>query len=188
MKIEMDFYPGLEGYTVQLLTIGEIEAVQSLFEQCLDFMLLVDGHAADLQSIEEDFRFIPPGKAPEDKCVYGIYDQQNALVGLLDTLRGYPEEGTWWIGLLLLAPQVRSQGLGKKVVEAYAEYAQASGAQALMLGVVEDNERAYKFWSRMGFEFVRQTEPQQFGEKRQRVKEMRRRLMSIPNSLKKHPW
>jgi GNAT superfamily N-acetyltransferase len=179
MKIEMDFYPGLEGYTVQLLTIGEIEAVQSLFEQCLDFMLLVDGHAADLQSIEEDFRFIPPGKAPEDKCVYGIYDQQNALVGLLDTLRGYPEEGTWWIGLLLLAPQVRSQGLGMKLVEAFTEYVRVCGGKAIMLGVVEENERAYQFWSKMGFEFVRQTEPQQFGEKLQKVNIMRRTIIVI---------
>jgi ribosomal protein S18 acetylase RimI-like enzyme len=179
MNIGTDFEPGLEGYTVQRLTIGEIEAVQSLFDQCLDFMLLVDGHAADLQSTEEDFRFVPPGKAPEDKCVYGIYDPQNALVGLLDTLRSYPEEGTWWIGLLLLAPQVRSQRLGRKLVEAFAKYVRVCGGRAIMLGVVEENVRAYQFWSQMGFEFVRQTEPQQFGEKKQKVNIMRRTISVI---------
>jgi ribosomal protein S18 acetylase RimI-like enzyme len=182
MNLEMDFDPGLEGYSVQRLTIGEIEAVQSLLDQCLDFMLLVDGHAASLKSTEEDFLFVPPGKSQEDKFVYGIFDPQNALVGLLDNLHGYPDESTWWIGLLLLAPQVRSQGLGRKVVEAFSEYAQASGAQALMLGVVEDNERAFKFWSKLGFEFVRQTEPQQFGEKTQRVNVMRKRLEPVESS------
>jgi ribosomal protein S18 acetylase RimI-like enzyme len=176
MNKETDFNPDLEGHSVQRLTIGEIESVQSLLDQCLDFMLLVDGHAADLKSTEEDFLFVPDGKSPEDKFVYGIFDPQNALVGLLDTLHGYPDESIWWIGLLLLAPQVRSQGLGQKLVEAFAEYALTSGAQALMLGVVEDNERAYKFWSKMGFEFVRQTEPQQFGEKTQRVSVMQKEL------------
>lgn len=171
-----DFDPALEGVTFQRLTIGEIEAIQKLLDQCLDFMLLVDGHAADLKSTEEDFLFVPDGKSPEDKFVYGIFDPQNALVGLLDTLHGYPDESAWWIGLLLLAPQVRSRGLGQKVVEALAGYAQTSGAQTLMLGVVEDNERATKFWMRLGFEYVRQTEPQQFGEKTQRVNVMRKRL------------
>jgi ribosomal protein S18 acetylase RimI-like enzyme len=177
MKPSTDFDPGLEGVAVQRLTIGEIEAVQKLLDQCLDYMLLVDGHAADLKSTEEDFLFVPDGKSPEDKFVYGIFDPQNALVGLLDTLRGYPDEGTWWIGLLLLVPQVRSQGMGQKVVEALAGYAQTSGAQALMLGVVEDNERAYQFWRKLGFELVRQTEPQQFGEKTQRVNVMRKELL-----------
>jgi GNAT superfamily N-acetyltransferase len=177
MNSSTDFDPYLEGVAVKRLTLGEIEAIHRLLDQCLDFMLLVDGHAADLKSTEEDFLFVPDGNSPEDKFVYGIFDPQNALVGLLDTLHGYPDESTWWIGLLLLAPQVRSQGLGQKLVEAFAEYAYASGAQALMLGVVEDNERAYQFWSKMGFEFVRQTEPQQFGEKTQRVNVMQKRLL-----------
>jgi ribosomal protein S18 acetylase RimI-like enzyme len=34
-----------------------------------------------------------------------------------------------------------------------------------MLGVVEENQAAYEFWQRLGFEFVRQTEPRQFGKK-----------------------
>jgi ribosomal protein S18 acetylase RimI-like enzyme len=176
MKPNPDFDPDLEGAAVRRLSFGEIEAIHKLLDDCLDYMLLVDGHAADIKSTEEDFLFVPDGKSPEDKFVYGIFDPQNALVGLLDTLHGYPDESTWWISLLLLAPQVRSQELGQKLVEAFAEYAYASGAQALMLGVVEDNERAYKFWSKMGFEFVRQTEPQQFGEKTQRVSVMQKEL------------
>jgi ribosomal protein S18 acetylase RimI-like enzyme len=69
--------------------------------------------------------------------------------------------------------------LGRKLVEAFAKYVRVCGGRAIMLGVVEENVRAYQFWSQMGFEFVRQTEPQQFGEKKQKVNIMRRTISVI---------
>jgi RimJ/RimL family protein N-acetyltransferase len=180
MKPTPDFTPHLEPFSVYRLSIGDIEAIQGLLDQCLDYMLLVDGHAANLPSTKEDFQFLPPSASQENKYVYGILDKKKALVGLLDTLRGYPEEGTWWIGLLLLVPHLRSQGLGEKTVEAFVRYAKTSGAQALMLGVVEDNQRAYRFWSKVGFELVRQTEPRRFGEKMQQVNILQKKLLFEP--------
>ena len=176
MSPTSDFSPHLEPFSVRRLTIGDIDAMQGLLDQCLDYMLLVDGHAANLASTKEDFQFVPPNASQEDKYVYGILDEKKTLMGLLDSLRGYPEPGTWWIGLLLLEPQVRSQGLGEKIIKAFARYAKTNRAQVLMLGVVEENQRAYQFWSKMGFEFVRQTEPRQFGEKMQRLNVMKKRL------------
>ena len=166
----------LPAYSVRRLLLRDIGAIQGLFEKCLDYMLLVDGHPADPNAVEEEFQEVPPGKPQEDKFVFGIVNRQNELVGLLDVLRWYPDETTWWIGLLLFASEVRSQGLGQKVLQGFAEYVQASGAQGIMLGVVDENKLAYKFWSRMGFEFVRKTEPRQFGDKTQTVIVMRRLL------------
>jgi ribosomal protein S18 acetylase RimI-like enzyme len=95
----------------------------------------------------------------------------------LDAMRGYPEEATWWIGLLLFVPEVRSKGLGQSVTDAFIEYARGQGCQSVMLGVVEENQRGIHFWESMGFEFVRQTEPRQFGEKIQAVTVLRRQLL-----------
>lgn len=176
MRTETAFDIGLQAYSVHQLSLEDIEAIQELFEICLDYMLLVDGHPADPSGVEEDFLFVPPGKSQNDKIVFGIMDQQNDLVGLLDALRGYPEETAWWIGLLLFVPEVRSQGLGQRVVQGFAEYVRSNGGQAIMLGVVEENGRAYKFWEGMGFEFVRKTEPHQFGNKTHTVSIMRRTL------------
>jgi len=158
------------------LSLEDSGAIQELYEKCLDYMLLVDGHPASPNSGEEEFQDVPPGKSHDDKFVFGIVNQQNELVGLLDVLRWYPDETTWWIGLLLFAPEVRSQGLGQKVLQGFAEYVRASGAQEIMLGVVDENKLAYKFWSRMGFEFVHMRKPQQFGDKTQTVSVMRRML------------
>jgi len=167
----------LQDYSVRRLSREDRHAIQTLFEECLDYMLLVDGHPAGPQAAEEILYSAPPGLSTEDKFVAGVFNQQGELVGLLDAVRRYPDETTWWIGLLLFAPEARAQGIGQKVVQSFAEYTRASGGQAIMLGVVEENERAYSFWSRMGFELVRKTEPRQFGNKTHRVNIMRRNLL-----------
>jgi ribosomal protein S18 acetylase RimI-like enzyme len=53
---------------------------------------------------------------------------------------------------------------------------QQTGMDYYALGV-EENKLAYKFWNRMGFEFVRKIEPRQFGDKTQTVIVMRRMLL-----------
>lgn len=176
MKTETVFDIGLQDNCVQQLSIEDSKAIQALYEKCLDFMLLVDGRSASPNSGVEEFQDLPPGKSQDDHFVFGIANQKDDLVGLLDTVRGYPDETTWWIGLLLFIPEVRSQGLGQIIVESFAEYVQTRGGQAIMLGVVEENTRAYEFWNRMGFEFVRKTEPRQFGKKTHSVIVMRRTL------------
>jgi hypothetical protein len=178
MKTETAFDIGTQDYSVHQLLFEDSEAIQELLEKCLDYMLLVEGHPAGPNSGEEEFQDVPSGRSPDDKSVFGIVNQKNDLVGLLDILRWYPDETAWWIGLLLFVPEVCSQGIGQKIiVEGFVEHVRASRVQAIMLGVVEENKLAYKFWSRMGFEFVLKTEPRQFGGKTQTVNVMRRMLL-----------
>lgn len=176
MKIETAFDIELQDYSVHRLLHEDINTIQTLYEKCLDYMLLVDGHPAGKNAAEEEFQTMPPGRSADDKFMLGIVDPLNELIGVLDVVRGYPDEGTWWIGLLLLVPAIRSQGIGKKVLEGFTEYVKASGGKAIMLGVVEENERAYRFWSKMGFAFIRETEPTKFGNKTQTVRIMRCKL------------
>ncbi|MEW5867866.1 MAG: GNAT family N-acetyltransferase [Chloroflexota bacterium] len=176
MKTDTAFYINSQAYSVRRLSLADSQAIQVLHDQCLDFMLLVDVHPAGPNAGAEEFEDLPPGKSQDDHFVFGIADQQDNLVGLLDAVRGYPDETTWWVGLLLLAPEVRSQGLGPIVLQGFNEFVRSTGGQAVMLGVVEQNRRAYKFWSRIGFDFVRETEPRQFGYKTQTVIIMRRLL------------
>ena len=176
MKNEIAFDVEDQDYSVHLLRHEDIAALQTLYEKCADYMFLVDGHPAGKNAAEEEFQDLPPGKSADDKFMFGIVNPRNELIGLLDAARWYPDEGTWWIGLLLLVPELRSQGIGEQVLKGFTEYVKADGGKAIMLGVVKDNERAYQFWNRMGFEFVRETEPRKFDNKTQTVRIMRRKL------------
>ncbi len=176
MKNEIAFDIEGQGCSMHILTHEDAKAIQTVYEKCVDYMLLVDGHPAGKNAAEGEFQDLPPGRSADDKFMFGIVNPLNDLVGVLDIMRWYPDDVTWWIGLLLLVPEIRSQGIGQKVLKGFSEYVKAKGGQAIMLGVVEDNERAFQFWSKMGFEFVRESEPRPFGNKTQTVRIMRQKL------------
>ena len=163
-------------YSVCKLLPQQVEALQRLFEQCADFTELVEGESVSPTAAQDIFRAAPEGKSLRDKFLYGLQDRQGVFVGLLEGMRHYPDDTTWWIGLLLLAPETRGHGLGRKIIQAFSEYVHANQGTAIMLGVVEENRAAYRFWQGLGFELVRQTEPRTFGRKTQKVYIMQRGL------------
>jgi GNAT superfamily N-acetyltransferase len=177
MYAEAPFDLIIPGYYIRRLGLEDAALVQTLFERCRDHMDLVYGRDAAPGMAEEELRSLPAGKQAADKFIFGIFDHENMLVGLLDTLRGYPEAESWFIDHLLMAPGTRSQGLGHEIVQRFAEFARANGAATLVLGVVRENARAFQFWKHTGFQFVCETEPQQFGNKIQTVSIMRRTLL-----------
>jgi ribosomal protein S18 acetylase RimI-like enzyme len=176
MKSETTFDIGLPSYSVRRMIQADIPGLQKLYEACQDYMQMVDGRPAGKNAAEEEFRNTPPGRSANDKFMFGILDPHKELIGILDAMRGYPDETTWWIGLLLFLPGFRAQGMGEKVLEGFIGYVKASGGKAIMLGVVAVNELAYRFWSRMGFELVQEGEPTQFGNKVHIVRVMRLNL------------
>lgn len=159
------FALGLPGYAVHRLWPEDAESLQQLLDRCSDYALLVEGEVASPTAGQDLFREVPPGKQVDDKFVLGIVDGAGRLIGLLEGVRGYPEAAVWWIGLLLLAPEARGHGIGRQLLADFSQYARTQGAAAIMLGVVEENVRAYRFWQQVGFRLVRQTEPRRFGKK-----------------------
>jgi GNAT superfamily N-acetyltransferase len=176
MGDEPVFRVDLPGYSMRWLTPDDAVILQRLFEACSDYAEIVEGTVVSPTAAQELFQELPPGRSFSDKLVIGVLDRKGEMVGVLEGVRHYPEENTWWIGLLVLIPGIRNQGMGRKIVEEFVGLAREHGGRAVMLGVVEDNRRVYRFWSRNGFEMVRKTEPRKFGKKVQPVFVMMRRI------------
>ncbi len=125
--------------------------VRQLFEACAAFFQLTHGDA--MQEAGHILDDVPPGKAPEDKLVFGISSRgsQDRLSGLLELLRGHPGPDDWCIGLLLVSPEHRNHGLGGAIVSALARYVRRADGRALHLIVQEQNPGALRFWLRHGF-------------------------------------
>lgn len=164
-------------YHISELDPDRIMPLQELFEQCADYAMIVEGEPVSPTAAQEAFVSVPPGRSLSDKFLFGVVDRNGGLVGMLEGMRHYPDETTWWIGLLLLAPAVRGHGLGQKLIEGFSDYVCSRQGLAVMLGVVEENRAAYSFWQQVGFEFVRETEPRVFGKKTQKVYVMRRDMI-----------
>jgi len=156
-------------YFIRSLHLADADLLQALYDQCADFTLLVEGEPVSPTEAQADLQSVPPGKSLADKFVFGIFNLQGEIVGVLDAVRDYPEEAAWWIGLLMLAPALRRQGLGQDAFCAFSEYVCIHGGRRIMLGVVEENQPALQFWQKMGFSLLRKTEPRLFGKKVQAV-------------------
>ncbi len=159
--------------SLRLLDPDDMPALQGLLERCADFSQLVEGEPPSVHAAQDMLADLPPGRYLADKFLFGIF-RENFLAGVLDAVRGYPQEGVWWIGLLLLDPAQRGCGAGEQALNIFTTFAGEQGAQALMLGVVEENVRGLQFWQRMGFELVERRPPCLFGRKEQVVLVLRK--------------
>ncbi len=168
-------FPILDGFAA-LLRPADSALLQALLASAADYFLLVYGAPPGPSAAESAFADRPPGTRPEDKHLLGLFDHAGALIGVLDAVRDYPQPGTWWLGLLLLAPEHRGRGLGTQAYFAFERWAARLGARAIGLGIVEGNERACRFWRRIGFAPGERRPPAKFGEREHVVLVMVRSL------------
>jgi len=173
----LTFKLNLPGYAIRGLKPEDAPLLQALYDQCADYSLLVEGEPVSPTTAQEEFRSVPEGKSLENKLVCGIFSPDGEIVGVLDALQDYPKKAAWWVGLLLLAPEVRGKGIGRDVIRSFCEFVRLQDGRAIMLGVVEENKPALQFWQEMEFSVLRQTEPRPFGKKMQAVYIMRRQIV-----------
>lgn len=159
MVLEMTTSKGIlfraKEWHARRLDFSEGDALQALLERCEDYFHLVCGTPPGSSAAQALFTQVPEGKDTGDKILIGIFGSTGSLVGVLDVIRDYPAPAEWFLGLLLLEPRQRNFGLGGQSYRAFERWATGSGAQHIRLGVVEQNEGAYRFWRRMGFEQMR---------------------------------
>jgi GNAT superfamily N-acetyltransferase len=153
----------LLNYTARQLEHTESDTLQQLLEHCADFCILVEGQPPSPPAGKGQFFTVPKGKELRDKFAFGLIDGRGVLVGVLDTVRHYPDDKTWWLGLLMLAPEKRGAGLGTSFYQAFEHWLVDQGARRIMLAVVEANKPGLLFWQNLGFEKTRKAGPKRFG-------------------------
>jgi ribosomal protein S18 acetylase RimI-like enzyme len=152
------------------------DAIFSLLKACEDFYLLSHG----IPSAEDDAHDLltdrPQGISPDQKAVIGFFDRNHGLVAALDFLVGYPEENIWFIGLLLIHPDYRGQGHGTRILSGFEAWVRTNQGKALMIGVLECNTAALRFWQNNGFREVERAGPRVYGLREHTVIRMRKNL------------
>lgn len=170
--------PQLHGSDYFFLSLDDqhLNDIHEFLAACDDFSILVSGQPHQLEDTFGLLHDRPPQKSEADKQVLGLRNREENLCGVLDLVRGYPDESVCFIGLLLLLPEIRGNGLGRRIMQSVADWAKAEGFHALMLGVVEENQAGLRFWKACGFELVETSQPRTFGQKTQRVLRMKKML------------
>ncbi|HIV77512.1 MAG TPA: GNAT family N-acetyltransferase [Candidatus Sphingomonas excrementigallinarum] len=147
------------------LTEADALAVADLFVRCADYFMMQDGVMPELADAVALFSDVPPEKAASDQVILGWRDD-DGLYAVAATLRDYPCDDTWYLGLLIVEPARRRLGLGRYLYASIEALAAMRGAQEMRLAVLESNVAAERFWRMLGFEEIRRLGPDQFKEMR----------------------
>jgi len=147
------------------------QAVARLFLASAEFVQMTEGVAPGVAQVAGFFKGLPPGGDISQSVKVGLFEGA-ALLGVADMAFGYPEPGDGYIGLMLFAPQVRGQGLGKALLALLEEEARARHAERLYVGVIGANTRGRAFWLREGFVPVRRLGPIKVGAKAHMIDRM----------------
>ncbi len=140
-SLNIDFSP----YEIRNLGEKEFNKIQDFLDLFDDFFILCEcekGTATGLLSA------CPPGKdVKSDKILTGIYSN-NILIGIIDLIKDYPEDGVWTIGYLLIHPHYRNQKIGSNIISALSKQ---TDIKKLRCVVQAQNPRALNFWENLGF-------------------------------------
>jgi GNAT superfamily N-acetyltransferase len=103
-----------------------------------------------LASMQNDLDDLPDGYTRSDEIMFRAY-HDSRLVAYSEVLRGFEGPLEWIIGILLVDPEHRCNGLGHRMIERIAADAAAWGATTLAAGVIVSRTRSLRFWNREGF-------------------------------------
>lgn len=143
------------GITLKPLTLrDDAEDALDLTIRAADYAVLEVGRLPDETYIRDFFTACPPGLDADCLLHFGVMEEP-AMVGMICVARGYEYPEDWWIGLMLLDPAFRGQGIGHKVIALVKKRARIARVNMLKLSVLRANPRAVRFWEREGFVFHR---------------------------------
>jgi RimJ/RimL family protein N-acetyltransferase len=144
----------LPEYTIHVVEPNDVAEIQSLFESDPDYFEIAEGAPPGSSAAEDLITALPEGKDYSDKFVYTVFDGHGDLAAAIDLIRGYPENGIWFLGLLFVAPWTRNIGLGTRIIEAICAHVKQQGGHAIRLSVVRGNFRARALYERKEFHFI----------------------------------
>ena len=104
----------------------------------------------DREGILSDMTALPPGKGPEDKYFLGFF-QGDRLTAVMDLILNYPEDGSAWMGWLILSPACQGRGMGSGILRDTEAALRAAGFRELRLAVDKGNPQSWAFWTKNGY-------------------------------------
>ena len=155
----------LPEYTIRLVEPNDEAEIQSLFESDPEYFEIAQGAPPGPAEAQSLITALPEGKDYGDKFVYTVFDCDGALAAAIDLIRGYPQNGFWFLGLLFVAPWTRNIGLGTRILDTICAHVKQQGGHALRLSVVRGNVRARALYERLEFHFIyerQRTQPNGF--------------------------
>lgn len=139
---------------VEIVALSYPQDADPVLHLCLrarDYVALESGKGPDAGYVQNTMTEAPPEVPPEQIWCWGAKRDDGMLDGIATCLKGYYDPDDWYLGLLLLDPATRGQGLGARMAAHVVAQARADGGSCLRVAVLDANPRARIFWERQRF-------------------------------------
>jgi GNAT superfamily N-acetyltransferase len=107
--------------------------------------------AGDRLPADHDRACAPPSARGAGQGAGGLPPESLRLSGVAELSFGFPGPADAYLGLMLLGPWARGQGLGARFLAHVEALARTQGAPQLCLAVLDANPRGRAFWERQDF-------------------------------------
>jgi len=146
-----------DGCSARVLVASDMPALQAFFETNPEYFLTVGGEPPGAHEAQNEFDDLPPaGMTFNDRCVIGCHDAAGTMIGMAHVLTDFLAEGVGHIGLFIVASSLHGRGVGAALYRGLEDWLRGSGMRWLRLGAVVGNVKAERFWSRCGYQEIRQ--------------------------------
>ncbi len=137
----------LSEYTVEIVSLSNIDRYESVFYSNEEYYRLTDGHPATRKDCVDTIEY-----GADDPSTYTIGVSKNGEpVAFLSVITGYPQTTTLYIGLLLIHDNFKRQSIGTKIISVLRKIAHQLNFSDIQLSVQDNNIAGYSFWKKLGF-------------------------------------
>lgn len=154
----------IEGCKVTILDESHVFDIQNLCERCKEYFILDQGTGPSINVGKEILEALPPQLSQSEKYLLGIYNNEKQITAMVDLLKNYPTMNEWMLGLMLIDPEERGLGLGKVIHESLSNWIKYQNGEKIRIGILDNNHRAIKFWSKIGYVLVKKSELERDGK------------------------
>ena len=138
---------------------NDLDTLTSFISDIRDYYDMIQERSEARELASEIFCEMPPDFPSECKIVYGIFDS-GRMIAVLEGLRGYPDEDTFYLGFFAVSDNYRRKGTGKSIMQLFENSCTQSH---IRLGVIEENTSGRAFWENLGFKPVKIVEDYKSG-------------------------
>jgi GNAT superfamily N-acetyltransferase len=136
-----------EGRWLDASSAGDL---QRLIDACADDLRLATGGdpaAADAWELLKQ----PPGVEEDQRIALGVFEPDGRLAAAVDVYRDFPQQGSWYLALALVRPDLRGRGLATGILSRLERVAREHGGEGIHVIAPARNPAVLQLFRRAGY-------------------------------------
>jgi len=164
------------------VSAAQLAEVQRFLEANPEYYLRVTGEPPGPDAAREELEALPPSAWDfERKSLLAFRDASGEIIGVAEMLANLFAFGVWHIGLFIIATRLHGKGAAHLWYGALESWMRSQGCEWIRLGVAQGNQRAERFWEKLGYREMRKREVQ-LGARPNTIRVMMKPLAGRPVS------